>query len=187
MYQKICKKKSVQCFADFIIAVVGHEIKRVVFNSYASVWSKIHENWKEYSIQIILDRKRFLPLSRKIQTMTHPLSCFFAAEGPRFNLGAYWVVKPLKFVFYDLKGRGPIKKVKNLRECWQIKGPSIDTTQTPPLFSFYTTFKGIDQPFGRGVESILIRSALVNWRLGGIYLILKGLHHKIDKKPYDAA
>jgi hypothetical protein len=31
-------------------------------------------------------------------------------------------------------------------------------------------FKGIDRPFGRGVESILIRSLLVNWRLG--YFIL---------------
>jgi hypothetical protein len=27
MYQNICKKKSVQCFADFFIAVVGHEIR----------------------------------------------------------------------------------------------------------------------------------------------------------------
>ncbi len=102
MYQKICKKKSVQCFGDFFISVVHHEITATqVYDK------KIHENWNEYSVQIILDRKRFLPLSRKIQAMTHPQSCFFAAEGPRFNLGAYWVVKPLKFVFYDLKGRGP--------------------------------------------------------------------------------
>jgi hypothetical protein len=27
--------------------------------------------------------------TKKIQAMTHPLSGFFAAEGPRFNLGAY--------------------------------------------------------------------------------------------------
>jgi hypothetical protein len=33
------------------------------------------------------------------------------------------------------------KKVINLRECTVMKGPSIDTTHTPPLFSFYTTFK----------------------------------------------
>ncbi len=70
--------------------------------------SKIHENKKETSIQIILDRKMLLPLSRKIQAMTHPLSCFFAAEVPLFNLGAYWVVKPLKCVFYFLKGWGPV-------------------------------------------------------------------------------
>ncbi len=38
--------------------------------------SKNHENWKENSIQIILDRKRLLPLSRNIQAKTHPLSCF---------------------------------------------------------------------------------------------------------------
>jgi hypothetical protein len=27
-----------------------------------------------------------------------------------------------------------------LRKCRGIHGPSIDTTQTPPLFSFYITF-----------------------------------------------
>jgi hypothetical protein len=37
------------------------------------------------------------------------------------------------------------------------------------------------------VESILIRSLLVNWRLGYfLNLILKGLLHKISKKPLDA-
>ncbi len=49
-------------------------------------------------------------------------------------------------------------------------------------------FKGIDRPFQGGVESILIRSLLVNWRLGYfLNLILKGLPHKISKKPLDAA
>ncbi len=47
--------------------------------------------------------------------------------------------------------------------------------------------KGTDRPFGGGVESILIRSLLVNWRLGYFYYpILKGLIHKINKKPLDA-
>ncbi len=50
------------------------------------------------------------------------------------------------------------------------------------------TLKGIDRPFGGRVESSLIRSVLVNWRLGYIfYFILKSLHHKINKKPSDAA
>ena len=50
------------------------------------------------------------------------------------------------------------------------------------------TIKGIDRPFGGGVESILIRSAFVNWRLGKFfYLILNGLHHKIGKKLLYAA
>jgi hypothetical protein len=38
-----------------------------------------------------------------------------------------------------------------------------------PLISFSTELwflKGIDRPFGGGVESILIRSLLLNWRLG---------------------
>jgi hypothetical protein len=32
--------------------------------------------------------------------------------------------------------------------------------------SVHKSIKGIDRPFGRGVESILIGSVLVNWRLG---------------------
>jgi hypothetical protein len=48
--------------------------------------------------------------------------------------------------------------------------------------------KGIDRPFRGGFESILIRSLLLNWRLGYfLNLILKGLLHKISKKPLDAA
>jgi hypothetical protein len=49
-------------------------------------------------------------------------------------------------------------------------------------------FKGIDRPFRRGVKSSLIRSLFINWRLGNFFLlILKGFHHKISKKPIDAA
>jgi hypothetical protein len=56
------------------------------------------------------------------------------------------------------------------------------------LTFLWLSLKGIDRPFGRGVERILIRSVLVNWRLGWIfYIILKGLHHEINKKPLDAA
>ena len=52
----------------------------------------------------------------------------------------------------------------------------------------FLMLKGIDRPFRGGVESILIRSLLVNWRLGYFfYLILKGLLHKISKKPLDDA
>ncbi len=43
--------------------------------------------------------------------------------------------------------------------------------------------EGIDRPFGGGVESILIRFLMVNWRFGYFFnLILKGLLHKISKK-----
>jgi hypothetical protein len=81
--------------------------------------SKIHKNWKENSIQTILDRKMLLPLSRKIQARTHPLSCFFAAEVPWFNLGAFWVVKPLKSVFCYLEDRGPVKNSK--KNCGNVE------------------------------------------------------------------
>jgi len=45
-----------------------------------------------------------------------PAIVFFAAEVPRFNLGAYWVVKPLKCVFSYLKGRDPLKNSKKFAE-----------------------------------------------------------------------
>jgi hypothetical protein len=49
-------------------------------------------------------------------------------------------------------------------------------------------FKGIDRPFWGEVKSSLIRSLFINWRLGKFFLlILKGFHHKISKKPIDAA
>ncbi len=41
MYQKIRKKKSVQCFPDFFIAVVGHEIFFLMNGFY---WTKIFIN-----------------------------------------------------------------------------------------------------------------------------------------------
>ena len=34
---------------------------------------------------------------------------------------------------------------------------------------FYCTVKGIDQTFGEGVKSRLIRSLLINWRLGNFF------------------
>ncbi len=39
-----------------------------------------------------------------------PAILFFAAKRPWFNLGAYWVVKPLKCVFIWFKGPGSFKK-----------------------------------------------------------------------------
>ncbi len=52
-----------------------------------------------------------------------------------------------------------------------------------------SNIKGIDRPFQGGVKSSLIRSLFINWRLGNFFLslILKGFHHKISKKPKDAA
>jgi hypothetical protein len=41
---------------------------------------------------------------------------FFAAQIPWFNQGTFWVVKPLKSVFYFLKGRDPLKKSKKSAE-----------------------------------------------------------------------
>jgi hypothetical protein len=49
-------------------------------------------------------------------------------------------------------------------------------------------FKGIVQPFGRGVKSILIRSLLLNWRPGKflkIFLMIQS--HERNIKPFSAA
>jgi hypothetical protein len=44
--------------------------------------------------------------------------------------------------FMLFKGPGSLKNFFfNRRKCRRMKGLSIDTTHTPPLFSFYTTFK----------------------------------------------
>ncbi len=47
---------------------------------------------------------------------------------------------------------------------------------------------GIDRSFELRGKIRLIRSVMTNWRLGNFfYVILKGLHHKISKKPIVAA
>jgi hypothetical protein len=48
--------------------------------------------------------------------------------------------------------------------------------------------KGIDRSFELRCEIRLNRFVMTNWRLGNFfYFILKGQHHKISKKPIDAA
>jgi hypothetical protein len=48
--------------------------------------------------------------------------------------------------------------------------------------------KGIDRSFELRCEIRLNRFVMTNWRLGNFfYFILKGQHHKISKKPLDAA
>jgi hypothetical protein len=50
------------------------------------------------------------------------------------------------------------------------------------------SLKALTDRLEGGVESILIQSLLVNWRLGYFYyLIFKGLIQKINKKPLNAA
>jgi hypothetical protein len=48
--------------------------------------------------------------------------------------------------FMLFKGLGSFKKIFLNRRKWRrMKGLSIDTTYTPPLFSFYTTFKSCSE------------------------------------------
>jgi hypothetical protein len=58
--------------------------------------------------------------------------------------------------FLLFKGPGSFKKFfLNLRKCGVIEGLSIDTTHTPPLFSFYTTF---NVPLMKMREVIFLRA-----------------------------
>ena len=76
-------------------------------------------SWPRGGIFHYFDFETDLPLSKTIAGRTSrycdnlynvlPAMVFFAAERPWFNLGAYWVVKPLKLVFCYLKGLGPLK------------------------------------------------------------------------------
>jgi hypothetical protein len=51
-----------------------------------------------------------------------------------------------------------------------------------------TNIKGINRSFELRGESSLNRFVMTNWRLGNFfYFTLKGFHHKISKKPKDAA
>jgi hypothetical protein len=51
-----------------------------------------------------------------------------------------------------------------------------------------SSVKGIDRSFELRGESRLNRFVMTNWRLGNFsYFTLKGFHHKISKKPKDAA
>ena len=55
-------------------------------------------------------------------------------------------------------------------------------------FILVALFKGIDRSFELRGESRLNRFVMTNWRLGNFfYFTLKGFHHKISKKPKDAA
>jgi hypothetical protein len=54
--------------------------------------------------------------------------------------------------------------------------------------NLFQILKGIVQPFGRGVESILIRSLLLNWRPGkfkNFFLMIQS--HERNIKPFSAA
>ncbi len=78
-----------------------------------------------------------------------------------------------------------IRITKGENELLVFEGLLLLNLESMKKFDKYIfSLKGIDRPFGEGVENILIRSVLVNWRLGYFfYLILKGLLLKISKKP----
>ncbi len=93
---------------------------------------------------------------------------------------AIWAQKSRDGNSYNQKeeGRPHYSEQVSVQKIREINTKGVDSQK----------FKGIDRPFGGGVERVLIRSLLLNWRLGYFfYLILKGLLHKIIKKPLDAA
>ncbi len=82
---------------------------------------------------------------------------------------------------------GHINSVKSLSAVTPT--PYIECTQlVQKILLLNWTKRHWPTIWGGGVESRLIWSAVVNWRFGWFfYLILKGLHQKINKKPWDAA
>ena len=61
-------------------------------------------------------------------------------------------------------------------------------THSAPEKNAPRVLKGIDRSFELRCEIRLNRFVMTNWRLGNFfYFILKGQHHKISKKPIDAA
>jgi hypothetical protein len=76
-----------------------------------------------------------------------------------------------------------------IKTSWKGLGHGMNFLGRPIILNRYvlSVFKGIDLPFGGGVESILVQSVFVNWRLGIFFFILNGLHHKISKKLLYAA
>jgi hypothetical protein len=83
--------------------------------------SKLHEHWKKNRIKIILDQKRLLPVSRKIQTKEPPAIVFFCSVGTLIQSGYIESSVTTQKVFCCLKGSEYFKKkVKKLRKCWGI-------------------------------------------------------------------
>ncbi len=81
-----------------------------------------------------------------------------------------------------------IKKETDIDRHSPVSPSTRSQPLNPPNFSLPTTFTGIDRSFELRGEIRLIWSVMTNWRLGNFfYFILKGHHHKISKKPQDAA
>ncbi len=74
---------------------------------------------------------------------------------------------------------------KSFNTLWSAKTASLNV-----LLNGERSLKALTDHFGggSGLRSSLIWSLFINWRLGNFFLlILKGFHHKISKKPIDAA
>jgi hypothetical protein len=94
----------------------------------------------------------------------------------------------MRMVFCSSREIVSLKFVKRLAGAPVYYSRSNEPSLAPQFKWLENAFKGIDRPFGGGVESILIQSVFVNWRLENFfYLILNGLHHKISKKLLYAA
>jgi hypothetical protein len=68
------------CFSSYTCLTANNYVDFAVENP-RKLKEKPHTNW--------LRSEEVTTAIEKIQDRTHPLSCFFAAERPQFNLGAY--------------------------------------------------------------------------------------------------
>ncbi len=65
-----------------------------------------------------------------------------------------------------------LKNISNLSHLCGFSNIFVQSLAVSEVIYFFTRlFKGIDRPFGGGVESRLILSVVVNWRLGKNFFI----------------
>ncbi len=59
--------------------------------------------------------------------------------------------------------------INRSRSIRRSQRPSQRSADSKVCHSYFFFLKGIDRPFGEGVKSRLIRSLLINWRLGNFF------------------
>ncbi len=125
--------KSTQKFLSSIIVAVGpiryrlrlYKVPTAIVKILAGTFPLSADPGKVFFHNF--DFETVLPVSKTTACRNFPVLIQFELSPTRYSVfcsgrtliqsGAYRVVKPLKSVFCYLKGRGPLKKVKNLRKC----------------------------------------------------------------------
>ncbi len=87
----------------------------ITFSLYIKLAHNLYIIQELYTTAMQVYDQKSTKIERKNPGKDPPAIVFFCS-GRTLILGAYWVVKPLKCVFYYLKGRGPLKNSKKFAE-----------------------------------------------------------------------